>query len=191
MINFIWFLMLSIGIIVAAAQGDIQLVTSATVAGAEEAVKIAFGLIGIISVWSGIMKIAEDAGIVNILSKIMQPLARRLFPEIPPNHPAMGSILMSMSANILGLGNACTPLGIKAIEDLQLINPNPEQASNSMCTFIAITSSSLTVIPTTVIAFRAAAGSFNPADIVGTTIIATIISTVASIVADRVLRNFF
>lgn len=190
MINIIWFLMLAVGIIAAAAQGDIHLVTSATIDGANEAVKLAIGFIGIISLWSGIMKIAADAGLINLLAKLIHPLARILFPEVPKNHPAMGAILLSMSANILGLGNACTPLGIRAMEELQKINSEPESASNSMCTFLAITSSSLTIIPTTIIALRTAANSVNPTEIVGTIIFATLASTTAAVIVDRFLRKF-
>ena len=190
MINIIWFLMLAVGITAAASQGEIHLITSATIEGVNEAVKIAIGLIGIISLWSGMMKIATDAGLMNILAKLMHPIASMLFPEIPKNHPAMGAILLSMSANILGLGNACTPLGIKAIEELQKINPEPESASNSMCTFLAITSSSLTIVPTTIIALRTAANSNNPTEIIGTTIAATLASTTAAVIVDRFLRKF-
>lgn len=189
MINIIWGGMLVIGIITAAIKGDIQLVTSATIEGANEAVKIAIGLIGIISLWSGLMKIAEDAGLIKLLAKIMRPLSRLLFPEIPQNHPAIGAILLSMSANVLGLGNACTPLGIKTMEELQKLNPHQELASDSMCTFLAITSSSLTIVPTTVIAFRTAAHSTNPTEIVGTTIIATLASTITAILVDRIMRT--
>lgn len=189
MINIIWFAMLASGVLAAAVQGDIQLVTRATIEGAEEAVKIALGLIGIIAFWSGMMKIAEDAGLMKLIAKLMRPLTRVLFPEVPPDHPAVGAVLLAMSANILGLGNACTPLGIKAMEELQTLNPNKDTASNSMCTFVAITASSLTLIPTTVIAFRTAAGSANPTAVVGTTIVATTASTLAAIIVDRLLRK--
>ncbi len=181
--------MLTTGVIAAAIQGNIGLVTAATIEGANEAVKIAIGLIGIITLWSGLMKIAEDAGLLRILAKIMRPIAKFLFPEVPPDHPAMGAILLSMSANLLGLGNACTPLGIKTMEELQKLNHNPDLASNSMCTYVTITASSLTIIPSTVIAFRTAANSATPAAIIGTTIFATTVSTTVAIIADRILRK--
>jgi len=189
MINIIWFSMLAIGIVAAAVQGDIELVTEATIKGAEDAVKIALGLIGIVSLWSGLMKIAEDAGLMQLLARLMKPLARKLFPEVPADHPALGAIMLSMSANLLGLGNACTPLGLKAMEELQKLNPHPETATNSMCTFIAITASSLTLVPTTVIALRTAANSAAPTEIVGTTIFATTVSTIGAIITDRVLQK--
>lgn len=189
MINIIWFAMLACGVIAAAVNGDIQTVTRATISGAEDAVKTAFNLIGVIALWSGLIKIAEDAGLMQLLAKLIQPLARALFPEVPRDHPAIGAIILSMSANLLGLGNACTPLGIKAMEELQKLNASKETASNSMCTFVAITASSLTLIPTTVIALRAAAKSVNPTAIVGTTIVATAASTMAAIVADYLFRK--
>ncbi|MDI9420460.1 MAG: nucleoside recognition domain-containing protein [Bacillota bacterium] len=189
MINIIWFAMLACGIVSAAIQGDIRLVTEATISGAEESVKMAFNLIGIIALWSGLVKIAEDAGLIQMLAKLIQPLTRALFPEIPPDHPAMGAVVLSMSANLLGLGNACTPLGIKAMEELQKLNAHKDTASNSMCTFVAITASSLTLIPTTVIALRAAAKSSNPTAIVGTTIAATAASTAVAIIADMLFRK--
>lgn len=189
MINIIWFAMLAIGIGAAIAKGDISIVTKATMDGAEDAVKIAIGLVGIMAFWSGIMKIGEQAGLMQKLAKLLNPLARLLFPDIPKDHAAIGTILLSFSANILGLGNACTPLGIKTMEELQKINANKDQASNSMCTFMAITSSSLTIVPTTIIALRVATGSTHPTAIVGTTIFATLCSTLVAIFVDRLLQN--
>jgi len=189
LINIIWFAMLACGIASAAVQGEIQLVTRASIEGAEAAVKIALGLIGIVSFWSGLMKIAEDAGLLKLIAKLLRPLIKILFPEVPSDHPAAGAVVMAMSANILGLGNACTPLGIKAMEELQKLNASKDTASNSMCTFVAITASSLTLLPTTIIALRTAAGSADPTAVVGTTIIATTASTAAAIIVDRILRG--
>ena len=189
MINIIWIAMLACGIASAAVQGEIQLVTRASIEGAEAAVKIALGLIGIVSFWSGLMKIAEDAGLLKLIAKLLRPLIKILFPEVPSDHPAAGAVVMAMSANILGLGNACTPLGIKAMEELQKLNASKDTASNSMCTFVAITASSLTLLPTTIIALRTAAGSADPTAVVGTTIIATTASTAAAIIVDRILRG--
>ena len=191
MINIIWFAMLITGIITAIIKGNMEMITKATIEGAEQAVTVALGLTGIIAFWSGMMEIAKEAGLMNFLARLMSPIAKRLFPEIPSNHPAMGAILLSFSANLLGIGNACTPLGIKAMEELQKLNQQQETASNSMCTYVAITASSLTLIPSTVIAFRAANGSVNPTEIIGTTIFATTISTLAAILVDKVLRNFY
>lgn len=190
MINHIWFLMIAAGVITAAGKGQIHLVTEAVIKGSEQAVLVAAGLIGIISFWSGIMRIAQEAGLTKVLSKMMGPLARRLFPEVPPGHPAMGALLLSMSANFLGLGNACTPLGLKAMGHLQELNKDKERASDAMCSFMALTSSSLTVIPSTIIALRAAHGSHAPTEVIGPIIVATFCSTAAALMADRLLRNF-
>ncbi len=190
MINYIWFFMILAGVITATSKGQINLVTEGILKGSEQAVLVAAGLIGMLTFWSGIMRIARDAGLIKSLSRLMGPLARRLYPDVPAEHPAMGAILLSMSANFLGLGNACTPLGLKAMAQLQELNQDGETASNAMCTFMAVTSSSLTVIPTTIIALRAAHGSYSPTDIIGPVVAATFCSTLATIIADRLLRNF-
>lgn len=190
MINYVWFVMILAGVITATSKGQIHLVTEAVLAGSEQAVVVALGLIGIISFWSGVMKIAQDAGLMEIIARALGPLARRLFPDVPERHPAMGALLVAMSANILGLGNACTPLGLKAMGHLQELNHNKDTASNAMCTFMAITSSSLTVVPTTIIALRLTHGSTAPTDIIGPIIFATLCSTLAAIVADILLRRF-
>lgn len=189
MINYIWFFMLLAGTITAASQGQIHLVTEGILQGSELAVVVAVGLIGILSFWSGIMKIAQDAGLIKSLARFLNPLIRKLFPEVPAEHPAMGALLLSMSANFLGLGNACTPLGLKAMGHLQELNKDPETASDAMCTFMAITSSSLTVIPTTIIALRMTHGSKAPTEIIGPIIVATTFSTLVTILVDSGLRN--
>jgi spore maturation protein A len=135
--------------------------------------------------WLGIMRIAEDAGLVKKLAKLLRPVVRLLFPSVPPDHPAMGYIMSNMSANILGLGNAATPMGIKAMQELQKLNPQKEQATAAMCTLLAINTASITLIPTTIIAYRLSMGSVNAAEIVGTTLIATAIATVAAVLMDK------
>lgn len=190
MINYIWFFMILAGVITAASKGEIQLITEGVLRGSEQAVVVSFGLIGIVSFWSGVMKIAQEAGLMKLLARVLGPLVRRLFPEIPPEHPAMGAMLLAMSANILGLGNACTPLGLKAMDHLQELNKNKTTASDAMCTFMAITSSSLTVIPTTIIALRLTHGSLVPTEIIGPIFVATLCSSMTAIIVDGLLRNF-
>lgn len=190
MINYIWFFMILAGVITAASKGEIHLITEGVVKGSEQAVIVAAGLIGIISFWSGMMKIAQDAGLIRALARLMGPVAKKLFPDVPQDHPAMGAVLLSMSANFLGLGNACTPLGLKAMEHLQELNSNKNTASDAMCTFMAITASSLTVIPSTIIALRSAHGSTNPTEIIGPIIVATSLTTITAIGVDRLLRRF-
>src|SRR5690606_8779025 len=119
----------------------------------------------------------------------LSPLIRRLFPSVPPDHPASASILMSVIANLLGIGHAATPLGIKAMEDLQSLNGGKKEASDAMCTFVALCTSSVTFIPGTVIAIRAAAGSIDPTAVVGTTLVATATSTASALILDRILRG--
>ncbi len=189
MIKYIWFFMILSGVITAASKGQIQLVTEGVLKGSEQAVVVSLGLIGIVAFWSGVMKIAQDAGLMQNVARALGPLVRRLFPEVPKDHPAMGALLLAMSANILGLGNACTPLGLKAMDHLQALNPHKERASDAMCTFMAITSSSLTVIPTTIIALRSTHGSASPTEIIGPIMFATACSTIVAIAADRLLRR--
>ncbi len=185
MVNWIWLFFLVAGFIVAAIQGNIDSVTQAVFDGAKTGVTVSFGLISIMVFWLGIMRIAEDAGLVKKLAKLLRPIVRLLFPSVPPDHPAMGYIMSNMSANILGLGNAATPMGIKAMQELQKLNPQKEEATAAMCTLLAINTASITLIPTTIIAYRLSMGSVNAAEIVGTTLIATAIATAAAIVLDK------
>lgn len=189
MINIIWFILLASGIIVGFINGNMEAVTEAAISNAESAVAISLGLIGVMALWLGIMKIAEDAGLVSSISKALKFVMKPLFPEIPENHPAMGAIVMNMAANILGLGNAATPLGINAMKEMQKLNPNKDTATNSMVMFLAINTSSITMIPATVIAIRASAGSANPTEIIGPSLIATTVSTIAAIVAVKLLQQ--
>ncbi|MGI6149097.1 MAG: hypothetical protein GX195_11230 [Firmicutes bacterium] len=191
MINYIWFFMIASGILVAALDGRIEVVTEAIVRGAEQGITIALGLAGLIAFWSGMMQIAQESGLMAQLARTMRPIGRKLFPDVPPDHPAMGAVLLAMAANVLGLGNACTPLGIKAMEELQKLNPSKDTASNSMCTFVVLTASSLTILPGTIIALRAAQGSSAPAEVVGTIVFATSCSSLAAFLIDRVLRRFW
>ena len=142
MINIIWFVLLASGIIVGAISGNIDAVTEAAISNAELAITISLGLIGVMALWLGIMKIAEESGLVSYMAKGLSLIIRPLFPEIPQGHPAMGAILMNFGANLLGLGNAATPLGIKAMKELQKLNPNKDTATNSMVMFLAINTSS-------------------------------------------------
>lgn len=189
MINYIWFFMILAGVITAASKGQIHLVTEGVLKGSEQAVVVAAGLIGIVSFWSGVMRIAQEGGLTRALARLLGPLARRLFPKVPAEHPAMGALLAAMSANILGLGNACTPLGLKAMGQLQALNRDKDTASDAMCTFMAITASSLTVVPTTIVALRLTHGSLVPTDIIGPIAVTTFCSTVVALVLDAVLRR--
>ncbi|WP_240413912.1 nucleoside recognition domain-containing protein [Paenibacillus periandrae] len=188
MVNLIWLFFIVAGVGVAAAQGNIELVTQATFDGAKSGVTVCFGLISIMVFWLGIMRIAEDAGLLKLLASLLRPIVRFLFPTVPKDHPALGYIMSNMGANILGLGNAATPMGIKAMQELQLLNTNKETASPAMCTLLALNTASITLIPTTLIAIRMNFNSLNPAEIVGTTLMATFVSTLAAIFVDRWYR---
>jgi spore maturation protein A len=185
MVNIIWAFMAIIGIIYAMFNGTMDEVNKAVFESANEAVTLSIGLISVLVFWLGIMKIAEESGILKGLAKIFRPIVVRLFPDIPKDHPAIGYILSNITANIFGLGNAATPMGIKAMEQMKQLSKSDE-ASRSMITFLAINTSSLTLIPTTVIAIRMQYDSVSPTEIVGTTILATIIGTLSAIIIDRI-----
>ena len=189
MINYIWCGMIIIGIIVGTLTGNIEAVSTAAIEWAETAVELSLGLIGVMALWLGLMKIAEEAGIVRGMGLLMKPIMVKLFPEVPADHPAMGSIVANMAANFFGLGNAATPLGIKAMQELQDLNENKEEASNAMVMFLAINTSSVTLISSSTIAYRSAAGAANPADIIAPTIVATVVSTTVAIVACKLLEK--
>ncbi|MFZ3588587.1 nucleoside recognition domain-containing protein [Bacillus sp. DJP31] len=185
MVNIIWMLLTVIGIIFAMINGTMEQVNEAVFSGAKEAVTICIGLISVLVFWLGLMRIAQNAGLLEILAKAFQPIVRRLFPEVPVKHPAMGYMLSNMIANMFGLGNAATPMGIKAMEQLKELNGGKDTASRSMITFLAINTASLTIVPTTVIAIRMQYDSASPTEIVGTTFITTLISAIGAVLIDR------
>lgn len=186
MLNYIWFGMMAIGVGAGIYNGRIDAVTEAAINMAKVSVEIAIGLIGIMALWLGIMKIAEESGLISIIAKGLRPITLRLFPDVPEDHPAIGSIVLNMSANMLGLGNAATPLGLKAMEELQELNPHKETATNSMVMFLAINTSSVQLIlPATVVALMGASAS----DIFVTTVLATLFSTIAAITAVKILEK--
>jgi spore maturation protein A len=164
-------------------------ITDAAIEYAKTAVEIAMGLIGIMALWLGVMKVADEAGLVKILTRMLTPLSRRLFPDVPPDHPAIGAIIMNISANMLGLNNAATPFGLKAMEELNKLNPKVGTATNAMCTFLVINTSGLVLIPATAIAVRAAAGSSNPGIIIGTSIVGAGCATVVGIFVAKIMEK--
>ena len=168
-----------------------DLLSTAMVESATGAVELALGLVGVMALFLGLMKIAEEGGLLTILARLIRPLMVRLFPDVPAEHPAMGAMILNMSANMLGLGNAATPFGIRAMQELNRLNPVKGTATDSMVLFLAINTSSITLLPTGVIALRAAAGSGDPAGILPTTLFATTCSTIAAIFAALFYRRFF
>ncbi len=186
MLNYIWFGMMFIAVITGIVNGTIEAVTQAAIDMAKVAVELSIGLIGIMALWLGVMKIADKAGLMSLIAKVVKPITMRLFPDVPPDHPAMGSIVMNMSANMLGLGNAATPLGLKAMEELQQLNPNKDTASNAMVMFLAINTSSVQLIlPATVVALMGMAAS----EIFLTTILATTCSTITAVIMVKWLEK--
>ena len=186
MLNYIWFSLILISVVIGIVTGNIDAVTDAAIDMSKTAVEIAIGLIGIMALWLGIMKIAEESGLIKIIAQIIRPVTIRLFPDVPKDHPAIGSIVLNMAANMLGLGNAATPLGLKAMEELQELNPTKETATNAMCTFLAINTSSVQfILPATVVALMGAAAN----EIFISTVLATGFSTVAAIVAVKTLER--
>ena len=166
------------------------LVSSAMVDSAGGAVELAIGLVGVMTLFLGLMKVVENGGMLKILSRLIRPLMVRLFPDVPADHPAMGAMILNLSANALGLGNAATPFGIKAMQELDRLNSEKGTATNAMALFMAINTSSVTLLPTGVIALRAAAGSTDPAAILPTTLFATIGSTLTAIGAAKLYQRF-
>jgi len=186
MLNYIWFGMMAIGVVVGAVNGKIDAVTEAAINMSKVAVEISIGLIGIMALWLGIMKIAEASGLITIIARGLRPITIRLFPDVPADHPAIGSIVLNMAANMLGLGNAATPMGLKAMEELQELNPQKDTATNAMVMFLAINTSSVQlIIPATVVALMGAAAS----QIFLTTILATTSSTIVAIFMVKLLEK--
>ncbi|MGF1540271.1 MAG: nucleoside recognition domain-containing protein [Pleurocapsa sp.] len=186
MLNYVWFGLIAISFVVGAVNGNIEAVTEAAIDSAKLAVELAIGLIGIMALWLGMMKIAEEAGLINAIARVVRPITLWLFPEVPPDHPAVSAMVLNMSANILGLGNAATPLGLKAMQELQKLNPTEDTATNAMCTFLAINTSSVQLIlPATVVALM----GVNASQLFIPTILATSCSTIAGVIAVKFLAK--
>ena len=191
MLNYIWLGLVLLAVIIGGYNGALDQVTREGFVAAEKAVmNLALPLSAIITLWLGIMRLAEKSGLVFLLARAMRPVMRWLFPEVPADHPAMGSMLMNLAANMLGLNNAATPLGLRAMSHLQKLNPHPSTATNAMCMFLAINTSSIQLIPATAVGILAVAGSANPTSIVGTAFLATICSTVVGITVAKLFEKF-
>jgi spore maturation protein A len=191
MLNYIWFGLMAIALIVAAFTGTVDAVTKGAVDSAKVAVEIALGLVGIMTLWLGIMRVAEKAGLISMLGRLLRPFSRILFPEIPLDHPAIGAMILNVAANMLGLSNAATPLGIKAMEELQTLNEEKETASDAMVTFMVLNTAGIQFIPATIIGVLAAAHAKNPAAIISTTLAATFCGAIAAVITAKLLQRFF
>lgn len=189
MINTIWFFLMVVGIIVGIINDRLEEVTQAAMDSASLAVQLCIGFIGIWALWLGLMKVAEKSGFIKGIGKVLSPITSLLFPQVPKDHPAMGAMVMNMAANMMGLGNGATPLGLIAMKELQKLNPHKTRANNAMCLFLVINTSSITLIPTTVVALRMSTGSSQPTEIIGTALIATTISTLVGIISVKLLEK--
>src|SRR3989442_2290571 len=189
-LNYIWLGLIVLAVIIGGCTDRLKEVADRSFEMAKFAVlDTAFPLIGIMALWLGIMRLAERAGLVTMLARALRPLMRWLFPEVPAEHPAMGSMLLNIAANMLGLGNAATPLGLRAMKDLESLNPRPGTATNAMCTFLAINTSGVQLIPVTAIAILAANRSTNPTAIVGTSIMATACAAISANAIAKILAS--
>lgn len=189
MLNVIWLVLLVGSVVVAVFTGNVPDLVKSVPQSAEFAFKLALGFTGIMALWLGIMKIAEQSGLIGRFTMVIAPVMRRLFPDVPPGHPAMASMGMNMVANMFGMNNAATPLGIRAMTDLETLNEKKGTATDAMCMFLAINTSSLQIVPAGAIALLAAGGSSDPTAIVFPALIATCVSTVAGIAAAKLLSK--
>ena len=190
MLNYIWLGMILLGVIWAAINGRLDQVTQSIITSADEGVELSIVLLGIMCLWSGLMQIAQKSGMIRALTRFSKDLFAGMFPKVPEDHRAMGAMVLSFAANFLGLGNAATPLGIKAMEQLQTLNPEKDRATDAMVLFMVINASCLQFIPTTVIALRNAAGSADPAGILPQVWISSLISTIIAIVFYYLFKAF-
>ena len=165
-------------------------VTTAAIKAANTGVEIAIGLIGVMALWLGVMKVAEEAGLTKVLARMVKPITRWLFPTIPSEHPAIGAMIMNIAANMLGLSNAATPLGLKAMEELDKLNPNKGEATDDMCTFLVLNTSAITLVPATAIAIRASLGSQNPQMIIVPAILAATCATIVGVTTVKLIQRF-
>lgn len=189
--NYIFYVLLVLSIVIGAINGKLPDVVNAILTGAEKSVQIAISLIGIMAFWLGIMKIAEKSGIVEFIAKFIKPITKKLFNEIPPDDPAIGNIAMSFSANALGLANAATPIGIKAMQGLQEHNKDKKTASNAMCMFLAMNTAGFQLVPATVIAILAGVGYKNPTEIIAPTLLVTSFTFLCAITLAKIFQFFW
>ena len=189
--NIVWLLLIGAAVITAIFKGTMAEVSNAVFSSATTAIELAIGLVGGMTLFLGLMRVAQDSGLVQVLARALRPVFRLLFPGVPKDHPALGAIAMNFGANMLGLGDAATPFGLKAMQDLQALNPDKETASDAMCMFVTLHSSSLQLIPVMVISLRAAAGSKNPSEIIVATIFATLASMAVAIVTSKLFARWY
>lgn len=183
MLNFVWLGLIIGSVLFGMFDGTLPQVVNSVTQSAKFAFELALGLGGIMTLWLGLMRVAEDAGLIALLGRLLRPIMTRLFRDVPAEHPAMGAMILNIAANMLGLSNAATPFGLRAMRELESLNPHPGVATNAMCTFLAINTSSIQLIPTTAIAYLAAGGATDPTQIIITALLATLCSTIVAVIA--------
>ncbi len=191
MVNYIWAFLIVVGTVVGIATGRADAVSQAALDGAKDAALLCVSLIGAYILWLGVLNVAKEAGLVDAIARRMRGIIRWLFPSVPPGGAASGFITLNIVANMLGMGNAATPFGLKAMKELQDINPDKTRASDAMCMFLVVNASSVQLLPLTVIALRSAAGSASPGDIIITALLATTVTTTVGITAAKIMRRLY
>ena len=189
MVNYIWIILIFIGIIFSLLTGNIDTINNSILTNGKDALDLVISILPIIVLWTGIMRIAEDSGLLNKFAKLVEPVLSKLFPTVPKDNKALGYIASNIAANMMGLGSAATPFGLKAMSELQKINTNKEEASVPMITFLVLNTAGVTIIPTTVLALRIAHGSVNPSEIIAPAIIATFCSSIGGLTLDFIIRR--
>ena len=189
MISILWTFLIIIGILYSLITGNIEVINNSILTNAGKALELILSLLPTIVLWSGIMKIAEDAGVLTKFASFLKPILSKLFPSVPSNHASLGYIASNIAANMLGLGSAATPFGLKAMSELQKINSKKDTASNAMITFLVLNTAGVTIIPTTIIALRLAYGSSSPTAIIAPAVISTSCSCISAIVIDYFIRR--
>jgi spore maturation protein A len=190
-VSALWTLLVVASVVTAAVKGRMTELTAAIASSAQAAVGLALGLVGVMALWLGLMRVAERAGLVALLARALRPVLGRLFRGVPHDHPALGAIVMNVSANLLGLGNAATPFGVEAMRRLEELNPHPGTATDAQALLCALNTASLQLVPATVIALRAAAGARDPADVLGPVLLASACGAVTAVVAAKLLARAF
>lgn len=189
MVSYIWFFLIVIGIAFSFFTGRLDVINDSILTNGGEALDLMLSILPIIVLWTGIMKIAEESGLLQKFAKLVEPILSRLFPSVPKDNPALGFIASNIAANMMGLGSAATPFGLKAMEELQKDNPKKDTATEAMITFLVLNTGGVTLIPTTVIALRIMHGSVNPTEIIITSILATAVSSISGLILDYIIRR--
>lgn len=189
MVNIIWALFIIIGIIYSLISGNFNVINNEILVSGKSALNLLLGMLPLLVIWMGLMKVAEEAGIISSISKMMSPILKKIFPSVPNNDPSLGFIASNIAANMAGLGSAATPFGLKAMESLQKLNKDKKVASEAMITFLVLNTSGVTIVPTTIISLRLLYGSVNPSVILPFCIIATTCSTIGGLTIDYLIRR--